>query len=349
GRGGGGSGGGGGGGGGERFKPGQHPLEGVPGVDELPTPEALSSRVDLSEVGGLNALLGDYVTRCLYSKAWVLREAAVLKIRLRLPALAALPSSAVASSPSAGGGTGPGLDQALPQLAQVLRLGAEDKIAQVFLTAGALLGDVLDAATADRTVRHNTLVSQLEPVVATLLLKLGDGQTRVRDGAMDGLVAVARCRTAGPGFVGHLAAKTMPRKQATAWRPVYARLQLLTALVREFGLSAGSGGGSSGLGADAVMAFVKDCGAFAHSNGQVRDAAKDLTVAVYKAVGDDVERHLGELRPKQLEEYRQAFKEAGAPLVTSFAAAATAAPGGGATSRRRQSAGGSVGSSGGGG
>ena len=43
--------------------------------------------MDLSEVAGLNAVLGDYVTRCLYSKNWSLREAATTKVKLMLPQL----------------------------------------------------------------------------------------------------------------------------------------------------------------------------------------------------------------------------------------------------------------------
>lgn len=33
-----------------RFPPGEHPLEGVPNVEGLAAPEALSARIDLSEV-----------------------------------------------------------------------------------------------------------------------------------------------------------------------------------------------------------------------------------------------------------------------------------------------------------
>lgn len=32
------------------------------------------------QVQGLNSLFGEYLTRCLYSKTWSLREAAVLKV-----------------------------------------------------------------------------------------------------------------------------------------------------------------------------------------------------------------------------------------------------------------------------
>lgn len=72
---------------------------------------------------------------------------------------------------------------------------------QVFLTTLDLLDVTLLSVPACKEARHNHVVAALEPAIATLLNKLGDGQARLRDGAMNGLLAVARCRTAGPVFV----------------------------------------------------------------------------------------------------------------------------------------------------
>jgi hypothetical protein len=77
--------------------------------------------------------------------------------------------------------------------------------------------------------------------------------------------------------VGPYALKKLPKKQAGAWRPIQARLLLLKKLVKEAGLSSGSG-----LTVEGVMAFAKDVNAFVHSSGEVRDAARELTVAVYE-------------------------------------------------------------------
>lgn len=46
------------------FPPGEHPLEGVPNLADLAAPEALSAKVDLSEVGFLQLLR--FVARCNY-------------------------------------------------------------------------------------------------------------------------------------------------------------------------------------------------------------------------------------------------------------------------------------------
>lgn len=78
------------------------------------------------------------------------------------------------------------------------------ELLKVFLTTLDLLEAVLVSIGACKEARHNHVVAALEPTVATLLKKQGDGQARLRDGAMNGLVAVARCRTAGPVFVRYI-------------------------------------------------------------------------------------------------------------------------------------------------
>ena len=60
-------------------------------------------------------------------------------------------------------------------------------------------------------------------------------------------------------------------------------------------------GGNTGLSTEAVMNYAKSTGSFAHSNAEVRDSAKELTVAVQGVVGTDaIESYLKALRPKQL-------------------------------------------------
>lgn len=114
-------------------------------------------------------------------------------------------------------------------------------------------------------------------------------------------------------IAGH-ALKMLPAKQKQAWRPILGRLQLLTDLVSNYGV------GSTGLSADSCMNYAKSLAAFSHSNGEVRDAARDMTVALYRRVGEaQLDSHLKVLRPKQLEEYKAAFVEAsggGGPRAT---------------------------------
>jgi len=77
----------------------------------------------------------------------------------------------------------------------------------------------------------------------------------------------------------------------------------LKVLLDQFGIS-----DSTGLTTESVMGWIKDHNAFSHQHAEVRDAAKELTIAIYENVGAPVMKYLGTLRPKQLDEYKEAFR-----------------------------------------
>ena len=107
--------------------------------------------------------------------------------------------------------------------------------------------------------------------------KLSDSKERIRESARKGMEILASSANIGPAVVGAHALRPLNAKQKAAWRPIVARLQILTELINQYGL-----GSSSGIMAPSVMKFAQDNGCFTHSNGDVRDATKDLTVAVQK-------------------------------------------------------------------
>ena len=132
--------------------------------------------------------------------------------------------------------------------------------------------------------------------------KLSDSKERIRESARKGMEILASSANIGPAVGAH-ALRPLNAKQKAAWRLPVARLQILTELINQYGL-----GSSSGIMAPSVMKFAQDNGCFTHSNGDVRDATKDLTVAVQKHTGTQaIEPYLKGLRPKQLEEYEYAF------------------------------------------
>ena len=71
----------------------------------------------------------------------------------------------------------------------------------------------------------------MEPVVALLILKLGDGQARIREAALAALSGLARAPSVGPTTLSHYALRKMPKKQLSSWRAVHARIMLLKKLV----------------------------------------------------------------------------------------------------------------------
>lgn len=143
-----------------------------------------------------------------------------------------------------------------------------------------------------------------DPIIIQLIEKLADGNQRIRDGSRKGLEILAAASTCiGPGIVAHYGVKALSSKQKTAWRPISARLQLLYDLVITYGI-----GGNTGLNVDSILSFPKSHGAYTHSTAEVRDDAKKLIVAIQKCAGTPaIESVLKLLRPKQLEEYQQAF------------------------------------------
>mgnify|MGYP006077091709 CR=1 FL=1 len=279
----------------ESFPEGQHPLDGVPNYADLPTPEELSGKSkDVSDQSGVTNLVGDYIARCLFSKTWVLREAAITKIHMLL-------ESEYEDTP--------GISSCLQALATVIRVGAEDKIQQVLFNAVALLDDLL-RVTRSAKIGRSVLAPLLDPITANLVEKLADGNGRIREGARRGMDILAASANIGPAVVGAHALRSTNAKQKTAWRPIVARLQLLADLINQYGL-----GTSSGIMTENVMNFAKSNECFTHSSGEVRDAAKDMTIAVQKLTGTSaIESYLKLLRPKQLEEYMNEFGEGGATV-----------------------------------
>jgi hypothetical protein len=85
------------------------------------------------------------VARCLFSRSWALRDAAVLKARVLL--------LQHQQQQSQHDGALLDVKEALPALSDVVALGLDDKIAQVFMTALALLEALLEAAKAARLKR----------------------------------------------------------------------------------------------------------------------------------------------------------------------------------------------------
>jgi len=114
----------------ENFPPGQHPLEGVANIADLPSPEDLQGKArDISEQSGVTALIGEFRAACLFSKTWALREAAITKVHMLVGDLE----------------RDPGINACIPALATIVRVGVEDKIQQVMFNSIALLEDVLAA------------------------------------------------------------------------------------------------------------------------------------------------------------------------------------------------------------
>ena len=154
-------------------------------------------------------------------------------------------------------------------------------------------------------------MSVLDPVLTRLVQKLEDGNARGREVAMRGVDAFITSPYFGPRVVTSHALRPLEGVQLKghAWRPLVARLRLLRDIVANYGIN----NDETGATTESVMGFPKRYGCFSHSNGDVRDASRELTTAVESVVGvHALEPFLRDLRPRQLEEYRTAFEKAAA-------------------------------------
>jgi centrosomal protein CEP104 len=141
----------------ETFPPGSHPLEGIQNLSELPNPEVITGKSkDTAEQLGITPLIGEYRTRCLFSKVWALREAAVSKVKLMLADEFE---------------TSPGLNDCVKGVAGVLRVGIEDKFSQVFFGSLALLEDFLVVLKKIR-VQKSIFVTLADQIIANLINSL---------------------------------------------------------------------------------------------------------------------------------------------------------------------------------
>jgi hypothetical protein len=114
----------------ESFPVGEHPLEGVPGCLDLPTPELLSIKSkEYCDQHGIIKLVGEYRARCLFSKSWNLRDAMLIKTQNLLKTEF---SSEMVSS--------------IAGLGAILKVGIEDKMQQVMASSTRLLELTLNAA-----------------------------------------------------------------------------------------------------------------------------------------------------------------------------------------------------------
>lgn len=274
-------------------------LSGLPNVAELPAPEAFAATdiVADADFSAISVFLGEYRACCLMSKNWALREAALAKTRLLVSE----------------GCWGRSEDMA--HLCSIARLGIQDKVAQVYLTALALLEDVIQKFSC-QDFKSADMLTAMEPALDAIVSKLGDNQARLREKAVDALASPSYCRVIGARQIAAKVMHSLDKKRPphNKWRPLATRLELLRRLAREYGLNRGvaSGNGLHALDLGSVIGFVEIHGCASHTFEEVRTAAKDLIVEMFIAASESdrlqaLEPFLHKIRPRQAEEYRNAL------------------------------------------
>lgn len=268
-------------------------LAGVEGAASLTAPDPLSVAAE-KEGAPVLELFGEYVTRCLYSKAWNLREAAALKMALDLNANTVQIRGASLSSISA-------------LISNIL---SRDRIANVIAAVSSkLLPAVVSSfvrGTGGGAAARAELATALDPSITNLMEKLGENTPKVREAAMKGVEALAAPEAVGAAAIArNYLLRKAPKKQAGNLLNLISRLEALTELVNVRGLL----DKSTGVQAADLVDYCSENKTFEHASGEVRKATLDLCTALCKVVGyAAIEGLLSPLlRPKQMEEYQHTF------------------------------------------
>jgi hypothetical protein len=264
----------------ELLESGEHPLEGVPGFQDLPIPEEIiDTRISSEVLMRIEAVLGLYRTKCFFSRNWSLRDAALTKLSLILYSI--------------------DIEGSASALCLILERAINDCVVQVFLT-GLLLLDECLSEFEKLKMPQKSVVSMVEKVTIALVGKLSDNKPKVSDGAASALLSFASSQCIGPTYIGNHALKAMRPQDSKAGRAVCARLKFLEKLIEEYGDEA--------VRTEKVIHFIKSsANGFSHKDSDVRTATKDLITAMYKLIGEDVLFMLDGLSAKQLQEYKASF------------------------------------------
>jgi len=256
-------------------------------VEDLGQPEPLSSSFQ-KEAEPLIELFGEYLTLCVYSKTWSLRDAALQKLTLDLQ-----------------NGEHQSKDQGrlLAGYVIVLKRMVPDKNVQVFLAAAALLHTVCQELLGRSGPRRAEAHAALDPLMPLLVDRLGDSNARVDKAARDAhLCDLMRCSTVGAAFTAQYLLRP-PKKKSVNPRVYISRMQLLTSMVTEAGIQPES---KEGLPLDPTVQLAMDW--FNNASGDVRESAVKLVAACYAHVGlPRIEKYLANLRQAQREIFDEEF------------------------------------------
>ena len=277
-----------------------HPLGGIAtNILELEQPEFLSAS-HAKEASLVVQVFGEYLARCLWSKSWNLRDAALQKIQLELDE----------------GNHGHSLRQLVQVMSIVLKRGVGDKIANIFLTSSLLLQHCVGAIFVHDDVSRCDVQAALDPVVPLVVARLSDSHPKIRGAVGESLMGLCRCPCIGSQYILQFVLR-LPKKKNPNARLVCCRIYFLAALVEEQGLHpVDAPKDSLGVPLEPIMELA--CEHVEHPVQNVRGAIVALISSCYHIVGyRRLEPLLVNLRPAQRDVFEKAFEDKGSQAPRS--------------------------------
>lgn len=222
---------------------------------DLTGPESIPAGPDAQASEPFIQLAGEYVARALFSKSWQLRDAAVVYMTKQA---------------KKGEYDDKGKDVVFKTLSRVVQRGVNDKVANVFMSSVALLKSIIDSYAS--AVGSSAVQSSCQACLPTLVEKLGDNTTKIRDASKETLLMISSIEDCS---INEYVLK--PVKNQSAWRPVLGVLEVLLELIPKQGIAKASGKGG-GFDLPSLMEWLGK--AFGSANADVRSTCVKVSRAI---------------------------------------------------------------------
>lgn len=276
-------------------------------TDCLPYAEPIPSEM-ADEVAPLTDVFGEAAVRCLVSKAWSAREAAVVEVEKQLLLSCKEPNSAddVAAAAAAAAGSRSGVKalakgspEVLMQTAALVERSLGDTVMKVVKSALSLLKALCVTYSPTVAGREVLVRPALSGALSLVVSQTGHSQERIRGTSSETLIYLASPSVPAipAALIGEVVLESIAEMNPkTAGNALAGRLGLLRNLVQECGITE-----ASGLRVEGVVGTLMPT--FANRHLDVRRAAAAVFAAVHASVqssgGDTgpLREYLSELNP----------------------------------------------------
>ena len=233
-----------------------HPLAGIEYAN-LPTPEDISKDISTDLAHKVDDFFGNYLAKCLFSKSWQLRDAALAKMSLLVPQMCVEIST-----------------EDCVEMASVLCLiigrCIDDNNVKVYQSALILIDGMLLQCEQNKLPETKATLL-LSKICTDILSKLADSSKKVAESAELALLGMAHSSCVGVVYICNAATKKVRSAEAKGGRTIKARLLLIEHLTAEFG---------NEVPLKRVVDFVLASKAFDHKDVTVRDAVKAVILSL---------------------------------------------------------------------
>eukprot|EP00798_Chlamydomonas_sp_ICE-L_P004082 gene4082-14182_t len=199
---------------------------------------------------------------------------------------------------------------------QITSRSLKDKISPIFHASLQLLLIIISAYGLKLPAA--TLRPVMDVVLATLIHRCGNLNTRIHESSLDAIVSIAGYPNFGVAYVSPFALAPVPKvaKDANASAQMYGRLVLLSAMLSTLS----TGKPNEGLGLQETLSFAKQ--GLEMPDEKVRQAAIKVCVDMYRlrrSIGADleIEKYLGPVKPALLQVLQRKFAEASVEVGVS--------------------------------